>query len=312
MLHTVLGAGGTIAKELGSVLPDYTPQVRWVSRHPQPLQAGDQVIAADLTDAAQTLRAVEGSAVAYLVAGLKYNHNVWREQWPAIMRNVIKACKQSGTKLVFFDNVYSYGKVDGWMTEDTPVNPSSRKGDVRARIAQMLLDEVKAGNLEAMIVRAADFHGAGAQTFMSLMVYPKLIQGKKASWLCNAGVRHSFTYTPDAARATAMLANTATAYHQVWHLPTARDALTGEQYIHLCAEQAGVPPRYRVLSKGMMRLAGLFDPLVRESVEMLYQYEREYLFDSGKFERAFNFTPTPYPEALRSIMEVACARSGVK
>jgi nucleoside-diphosphate-sugar epimerase len=269
MLQTVLGAGGTIANELGNVLPEYSTQVRWVSRKPRPLKEGDQVVTADLTDYHQTVRAIYGSDVAYLVAGLTYDIKVWRKQWPAIMRNVIEACKKNKTKLVFFDNVYSYGKVDGWMTEDTPVNPCSQKGDVRARIAQHLLDEIKTGNIEAMIVRAADFHGPGALNFMDMMVYPKFLESKKASWLCNAKVRHSFTYTPDAGRATAILGNTPTAYNQVWHLPTHRDALTGEQYITTCAVQLRVPPSFRVLGKGMMRLGGLFDPLVRESVEML-------------------------------------------
>jgi hypothetical protein len=98
----------------------------------------DDLASADLLDAKATADAVAGSSVAYLVPGLKYDYRVWREQWPTVMRNAIDACKRHGTALVFFDNVYAYGRVDGLMTEDTPYNPCSRKGEVQAENMEIL------------------------------------------------------------------------------------------------------------------------------------------------------------------------------
>lgn len=53
----------------------------------------------------------------------------------------------------------------------------------------------------------------------------------------------------------------------------------------------------------MVRIAGLFMPVMRETVEMMYQYDRDYVFDSSKFEKRFSFTPCPYREGIRKIVE---------
>src|SRR5215471_17915089 len=156
-MQTIRGANGVIARELSRQLRIYTDRIRQVSRSPKRVNPTDELFSADLLDAQATAAAVAGSSVAYLVAGLKYDYKVWQAQWPQVMRHAIDACKRHGSALVFFDNVYAYGRVEGVMTEATPYNPCSRKGEVRARIATMLMDEVSRGELRAMIVRAADF-----------------------------------------------------------------------------------------------------------------------------------------------------------
>lgn len=160
---TILGAGGVTSNEVAKLLAARKQPFRLVGRHPVSMPGAAEVIVADLSDKEQTLRAVEGSSAVYLLAGLKYDHKLWAEMWPRIMANTIEACKRAGAKLIFFDNVYMYGKVNGAMTEETPFNPSSRKGEVRAKIASSLIDAWKAGNLTAMIARSADFYGPGAQ-----------------------------------------------------------------------------------------------------------------------------------------------------
>ncbi|MDX2287087.1 MAG: NAD-dependent epimerase/dehydratase family protein [Bacteroidia bacterium] len=304
-MQTILGANGVISKNLAQALAGHTSQIRLVSRSPRAVNRGDELFAADLTDAAQTSAAVAGSEIAYLTVGLPYKTAVWQAQWPVVMRNVIDACKQHQVKLVFFDNVYLYGPVSGPMTEETPIRPSSRKGAVRAQIAQMLLDEMRQGNIQALIARAADFYGPDTPlSFVTSTVFVPFSQGKGAMWFVNDQVRHSFTYTPDAGKATALLGNTPSAYGQSWHLPGAPGPLTGREFIAQAAEAFGVPARHQTLAKWMIRMAGLFDPIVRESVEMLYQSEAEYLFDSSKFGRAFpDFQVTSYAAGIRTTAE---------
>jgi nucleoside-diphosphate-sugar epimerase len=298
-MQTILGANGVIGIELARSLAGFTDKIRLVSRHPRRVNPGDETFAADLTDAAAARRAVEGSTVAYLTVGLPYSLSVWRKAWPLIMRNVIDACKKYHCRLVFFDNVYLYGRVRGWMTEETPVQPTSRKGEVRAEIAEMLMSEIRRGGLTALIARSADFYGPQTPSgVVNFLVFENLKKGKKAQWLVNDRVRHSFTYTPDAGKATALLGNSEKAFHQVWHLPTDRNALTGSQFIAAAARELGVAPRYRVLNKGTLRLVGLFNGVVRESIEMLYQNDADYLFDSGKFDRAFDLKATPYEQGI--------------
>ena len=302
-MQTILGANGVIGNELSKLLPQYTDKVRQVSRHPKKVNATDETFAADLLDAKAVSDAVNGSEVAYLVAGLKYDATVWADQWPRVMRNTIDACKRHGTKLVFFDNVYAYGKVDGVMSENTPYNPCSKKGEVRATIATTLMDEVKRGELQAMIVRAADFYGPGAALSLThATVFERLRAGKTPQWVGNAKAVHTFTFTPDAGRSVALLGNTPSAYGQMWHALTSKEDMTGEQFVRLACELAGKPYKLQVAPGWMLSLMGLFIPVLRENKEMMYQFEHDYRFESSKLERALNVQPTDYRTGIKATL----------
>jgi nucleoside-diphosphate-sugar epimerase len=295
---TILGAGGAIGSELVKHLTAGEP-VRLASRNPKLVPGATEAVAADLSNFDDTLKAVSGSRVAFLLAGLKYDLKVWRELWPRIMNNAIEACKRSNTRLVFFDTVYMYGKVEGAMTEETPFRPSSKKGEIRAQIATTLLREMKAGNLTALIARAADFYGPRVQTGIpNKLVFDKFAKGAKAMCLINDSVKHSYTFTPDAARSLVLLADSEDAWNQTWHVPTAPDPPTGKEFIELAAKEFRTQPKYRVISRPMFRVAGWFDTATRELYEMLYECESDYVFDSTKFMKAFHFQPTPYPEGI--------------
>jgi len=304
-MQTILGAGGAIGVQLLRELAAAGETVRLVGRHPRAAAGASETVAADLTDAEQTARAVAGSRVAHLVVGLPYDTALWREQWPRIVRNAIEACKRAGAKLIFFDNVYMYGKVDGPMTEDTPFNPCSRKGEIRAQIAGELLREMQAGALDAIIARAADFYGPQAATSIAqMMVFDRLARGAAASCLGSDALPHSYTYTPDAARAMALLARSATGWNRTWHLPTAAPPPTGREFVQMAAAALGVAPRCRVLGRTLVRIGGWFDAQAREAYEMLYQNEAPYVFDSSRFTQAFGVVPTPYAQGI-----VAAARA---
>ena len=299
-MHTIIGTGGTIGDALTRELVAAGCPVRRVSRHPQPLAGAGETVAADAADPAGLADAVAGSEIAYLTIGLKYDATLWREVWPRIMANTIEACKRAGARLVFFDNVYMYGRVDGPMTEDTPFNPCSKKGEVRALVAQMLLDEIDAGRLTAMIGRAADFYGPGAALGLpNLLVFDRLAKGHKALCLASDSVPHAYTYVPDAVKALSMLVDREDAWNRTWHLPTAGDPPTGGEFIRMAAYAFGVEPKYRVLRPLLVRLAGLMNSDIREVREMLYQNSYPYLFDSWRFEQAFGFTPTSYADGIR-------------
>jgi nucleoside-diphosphate-sugar epimerase len=304
--QTILGSGGGAGSELEKALSQYTNDIRLVSRNPKAAGGGKEPWPADLTSRDDIFKAVEGSAIVYLMVGLKYDIRVWESQWPQLVRNVIDACKSHGAKLVFFDNIYMYDKnfLNG-MTEETPINPPSRKGKVRERIAKMIMDEASAGTLTALIARSADFYGPGLKTSMlTETVFKPLAAGKKANWMGSVNFKHSFTYTPDAGKATALLGNTPDAYGQVWHLPTAPDPFTGKQWIGAIAAAMGKQPKFQAAPKLVVQVMGLFMPIMKEMVEMLYQYDRDYVFDSGRFEKRFGFKPTPYLDGIREVVEI--------
>ena len=303
-LHTILGANGTIAAELIPVLQSNAQKIRLVSRNPKKV-AGAEIFQADVLNRDQVFQAVKGSDFVYLLVGLDYNRKVWRTEWPVIMRNAIDACKAAGARLIFFDNVYMYGRVSGGMTESTPYNPCSVKGKIRAEIDEMLLKEMNSGEIKAMIATSADFYGprTSKTSVASIMIFEKMKNGKSAQWFVNAKQPHSFTYTPDAAVALYMLAGSENAYGQTWHLPTAKPALTGNEFISIAAKYMHAKNKVQVLPKWLVGIIGLFVPVMKELAEMLYQNEFPYVFDSSKFEKAFQFKPTPYEEGIRRTAE---------
>lgn len=298
---TILGAGGAIGNELVTLLAARAEPLRVVGRNPKATPGATETLAADLTDEAQTIRAVAGSSVVHLLVGLKYDHTLWEKAWPRVMSNTIEACKRARAKLLFFDNVYMYGKVSGPMTEETPFNPCSKKGEIRAKVATTLINEWRSGALTAMIARSADFYGPDAQNAVpNLLVFEPFSKKRKASWLVNDSVPHSLTYTRDAAQGLVQLAERDTAWNQTWHVPTTPNPLTGKEFVALVAKEFGVAPKYRVLGRPMLRVAGWFDPLVAESYEMLYQSDAPYVFDSGKFAREFCFAGTSYADGIHA------------
>ncbi len=304
-MQTILGAGGAIGVELAKALPKYTNHIRLVSRNPKKVNPTDELFPADLSKAEDVKNAIRGSLVVYVTIGFPYNLKVWRENWPTFLENVIEACAAEGCKMVFFDNIYMYDKNHlNDMTEETPILPPSKKGQVRAQLANMITDAIKAGKIKALIARSADFYGPGIgnTSMLNETAIKNLAKGKKATWLGSANVKHSFTYTPDAGKATAILGNTVDAFNQVWHLPTAADPYTGQKWIEQIAMALGVEAKYQVVPKWLVRLIGIFVPIMREMPEMMYQYDRDYVFNSQKFEKRFDFKPTSYDEGIREVV----------
>ena len=305
-MQTILGAGGAIGKELAKALTAYTPDIRIMSRSPKKVNDTDTLFQGDLTNSNDVNNAVSNSEVAYLTAGIPYDLKVWQKTWPLIMQNVINACTVSNCRLVFFDNIYLYsGQNLNPIKETNTVDPPSKKGKVRNELVQMIWRAVEQRKLQALIARCADYYGASIQntSLLTETVIKPLSKGATANWLISDKHKHSFTYIVDAGNATALLGNTPNAFGETWHLPTAKNPLTGKEWIELFAREMGVDPKYRVVNKTMVRIIGMFVPAMRESVEMLYQYNKDYVFDSDKFEQRFSFKPTPYLEGVRQIVQ---------
>ncbi|RXZ51718.1 NAD-dependent epimerase/dehydratase family protein, partial [Agromyces binzhouensis] len=284
-------------------------EVRAVSRTPSTApESGVTPVAADLRDAASAADALRGADVAYLTVGLPYTTTAWRRDLPVIVRNAVDGCLTAGARLVYFDNVYAYGRTDGRpMTESTPIRPTSRKGAVRADVLRMLDTARDERGLDLTIGRAADFYGPGATTSaFNMFAIDRVATGKPPMWMFDASLPHSITYTPDIGAGLAVLGTDDRARGRTWHLPTA-PALTGEEYLALAS--GGRLP-HRTMSMGAMRLGALFASGARESLEMAYQYTEPYVFDSSAFEREFGVAPTPYAEGIAASLRTASAKAG--
>ena len=303
-LHTILGANGTIATELIPVLQQNNQQIRLVSRNPK-LVEGAETVAANLLNAQDVMKAIAGSNVVYLLVGLEYNYKVWQRDWPVLMSNVIDACKAAKAKLIFFDNVYPYGIGKTPFTEETQFAPVSRKGKLRAGIDTMLLNEMKSNELDVIITRAADFYGPRVtdKSAPGLLVFSRMKKKQTPQWFVNPNVLRTLSYTPDCAKAIYILSQHADAFNKTWILPAVNPPLTGKQFIAIAAKYMNGKTNVQVLPSWLLGLIGLFNPMMKEIHEMLYQDKYGYVLDSSKFEKVFNFVPTNYEEGIKATAE---------
>jgi nucleoside-diphosphate-sugar epimerase len=303
MNHTILGAGGSVGNSLTNQLLKTHEKIRLVSRSKY-LLPGTESIKADISSYEETLNSIRGSDIVYMCVGLPYDSKLWMELWPKMMKNVIDACKGLDAKLIFFDNAYMYGKVDGKMVETTPYNPCSKKGEVRAKTVMMLEYEISRNNINAIIARSADLYGpySTETSILYLLAIEKYLKGKSAQWLIDINKYHSFTYTIDSANGMIMLANCPDCSNQTWHLPT-YPPLDGETLLHMIAKEIGTYPYYSVLNRLQFKLISIFDKTVAESYEMLYQSEFTYYFDSTKFNTFFDYKPKSYYQGIHDTIE---------
>jgi len=304
MLQTIIGSGGAIGYPLAQELSRYTDKIRLVSRNPKKVNDTDELFPLDANNPGQVDKAIQGSKVVYVTIGFEYNARVWQQTWPPFMQAVIRSCIKHNARLVFFDNVYLYAKTAiPSMTEDSVIQPPSKKGVVRKQLYEMIMKEVGNKSLNALIVRAADFYGPNNQnSALTEMVAKRFMQGKPAQVFGNMNKIHTYGYTPDAAKATALLGNTADAFNQVWHAPTTKEKLTTKKWIDLIAQELNIQPKYQAVPTWMVRMIGLFVPIMKEFPEMMYQYDEDYILDSTKFENRFGWGAISPEEGVRAMV----------
>jgi len=303
--HTILGANGNIATIVSSELDKSGIKVRQFSRSPKKVNPSDELVSGNLLDAKAVSDAVKGSNVVFLLAGIQYKAGIWERDWRKIMRNTLDACIAHGAKLVFFDNMYACDPAQiSHLTEDTPLKATSRKGKVRKQILEMLWNDVKTGNIPALVARAPDFYGPGASnSFLEEIVIKRMKAGKNAQWLYAADKKHSFIYIPDAGKATAFLALQEDSWNQTWNLPTDPSYYSVKEIVEMINHQQNTKLKLQVMPAWLVKSIGIFMPVMKEIVELRYQLESDYCFDSTKIEKTYGLKPTLMKEGLRVCLK---------
>jgi nucleoside-diphosphate-sugar epimerase len=256
-----------------------------------------EVVGGDATDDAFTREASEGASVVYFALNPPYYK--WPELFPPLQAGVLEGAASAGAKLIAMENLYMYGSTDGrQLTEDLPYAPNTRKGRVRARMSEELMEAHSSGRVQLAIGRASDFFGprvlasaAGEQ------VFGRVVQGKSAQVAGDPDQPHTYTYAPDIGRGLVILGEREEALGEAWHLPSP-ETLTTRQFVEMIFEEVGKPARIQAAPKILLRALGLFNPEMREMIEMLYEFEEPFVVDHSKFERAFGEHATPLREAI--------------
>jgi len=297
-LHVVFGMGN-VGQALVVDLTGLGHRVRVVSRHrPVALPDGVEWRRADAGDAGAATEAAAGASVIYQCLNAPYAQ--WATQFPPLQRGVLAAAERNGALLVSLENLYAYGPVDGVpMTEDLPLAASTVKGRTRAAMTRELLDARDAGRVHIAIGRASDFFGAGVTEGSTLgeRVFANALSGRRADFIGDPDLLHTYSYVPDIARGLATLGTDPRAIDQVWHLPGPETATT-RHVLELVADDVGHPVGIRSLSKLALRGLGLFNPVLRSMVEMTYQFDLPFVLDTTHYESTFGTTGTPLHQAV--------------
>jgi len=297
-VHAVFGAGqvgrALITRLVGLGLP-----VRVLSRQ-RPVGLAD-VIDWRETDAADPEAATEaatGASVIYQCLNAPYTD--WPQSFPPLQRGVLAAAERTGALLVSLENLYGYGPTGSEpMTEDLPLSAMTVKGRTRATMTQELLAAAEAGRVRIAIGRASDFFGAGITTGTTLgeRVFANAVAGKRADFIGNPDLAHTYSYVPDIAAGLATLGNDERAVGGVWHLP-GPETVTTRALLELVAGEVGHPVGVRSVPKLAMRALGLFNPTMRELAEMSYEFDEPFVLDTTKYRSTFGTAGTPLPAAI--------------
>jgi nucleoside-diphosphate-sugar epimerase len=280
-LHVVLGATGSIGKAVVAELTARGHEVRAVSRHAE----GPQAFRADITTADGAVAACAGAAVVYQCAQPPYAR--WAEEFVGLTDTVLTGVEKSGARLVMAENLYMYGPVEGPMHEQLPYAAAFPKGQARARVAEMILNAHKDGRIRATLGRSSDYFGPGGlNTTLGPQIFAAAVAGKTARWVGEPDEPHTVAYLPDVAAGLVALGENPKADGYAWHLPVG-PPLTGDEFLALVWQAAGGKPKSAAMGRGLQRLVGAFNPIVKELGETWYQRDRAWIVDDTAFRAAF-------------------------
>jgi nucleoside-diphosphate-sugar epimerase len=296
-LHVVFGTGA-VGMSVMDALVGKGKRVRMVNRSGRArVPHGVEVVGGDATVETFAREASEGASVVYFALNPPYDK--WSELFPPLQAGVLEGTASAGAKLIAMENLYMYGPTGGRpLTEDLPYAPNTRKGAVRARMSEELMEAHSSGRVRVTIGRASDYFGprvlvsaAGEQ------VFGRAVEGNSAQVAGDPDQPHTYTYAPDVGRGLTILGEREEALGQAWHLPSP-ETLTTRQFVEMIFEEVGKPARVQAAPKIVLRAMGLFNAGIREMIEMLYEFEEPFVVDHSKFGQAFGEHATPLKEAI--------------
>ena len=302
--HIVLGVG-QIGSIVARTLRAQGEEVVVVRR-----RAGDVVIRGvevqrgDLADGSFARSIGRGADVVYQCTNPAYH------RWPAELlpnaEGAIAVAQNSGARLIVLDNLYAYGDTGGVpRDESTPMEPVSKKGALRKRMAERYAEVAEQG-LRVSLVRASDFVGAGMdQAVLGERAVKRLLAGSSVEVLGNPDLPHAYSYGPDVAESLIRTARLDTAPFVV-HSPTL-PARSTRAWVEAIARAIGAKPKMLRAPRWLLSAMGLFDPQMGELVEMLYQFESPFLLDDARSRALLNMEPTAFETQIAAIAERARA-----
>ena len=301
-LHVIFGTGA-LAKWTARELVKLGKPVRMVSHSGKAdsrIPVGVEVVKGDAYDVAKNIEVAKGAATVYQCAQPQYHE--WTEKFPPMQKAILDAVAANGAKFIVGDNLYMYGDTNGLpIREDLPYQPHTKKGKVRGEMATAVMEAHRAGKIRAAIGRASNFFGPDDTAVTDYAIRPALA-GKSVNLLGRTDQPHTFSYIADFGKLLATLGTREDTLGQIWFTPSP-EPVTQVELVKIMEETLGQKVKYMAAGKMTMSFLGLFIPAMRESVEMLYEWDKPFIMDSSKAEKAFGWKGTPLKEAMQATVE---------
>lgn len=294
-LAVVFGAGSGLGAEIARQYVQQGRPVRGVTRTGKGIPAGVDSHLADLMDRQAAIDSCRGASTIHLAANVAYPD--WLSAFPTMVANGIAAAEASNAKLVFTDNLYAYGPVDGPVDEGTVERPQGPKEKLRAELGHTLLDAHAHGRARVTIGRVSDYYGPDAR--MSLpdeLIIEPLARGRNPMWFAPLGMPHTFAYSIDTAKALVILGDDPRADGRIFHTPAA-ETLSVSEFIKLAGAVSGRVRRPIRLPATMIRVMALFDRRLRGYGELDHQRTSPWVIDHSAFDHTFGALPVTSHEA---------------
>ena len=303
--HVIFGTGALGLAVMRGLLKR-NRSVRMVNhsgRHNGEISSEVEIVPGDAYNPDFTRTVTKDAAVVYQCAQPPYHE--WAEKFPSLQAAILEGAAVNGAKLIVGENTYMYGDTNGTpLTEDLPYKAHTRKGRVRAEMTEALFAAHKAGKVQVATARGSDFYGPGVLgSVVGERVFVPALQGKTAQFTGKLDVPHTFTFIDDFGEAMAILSEREEALGHAWHVPNDQPTMTQHEFGNMIFQETDRAPKMSGMGGLMMRLGGLFIPAARETVEMMYEFEKPFVIDSSRFEQAFQVKPTPIREGIRRTVE---------
>jgi nucleoside-diphosphate-sugar epimerase len=309
--HVVIGASGGIGSAVTRLLASKGEVVRAVNRSGQmDVPEGVGIMAADATDPNSTRSACEGSAVVYNCVHPTPGEDY--ERFVTMSANILAGAEAAGAKLILAASVYPYGKVDRPMTEDMPDRPVEPTGVLHAKGVEMAMEAHEKGRVRVSVGRSSNYYGPNAgRSYAGDLIFHNALLGEAAMVIGNVDTPHTYTYVDDFATGLVTLGSRDEALGEIWHVPCA-ETITTRQFIEMVYDEAGEETKIRAGTRIPLTFMSLFSSKMKFALKILYQFDRPFIVDHSKYDKAFGSNPTPHLEATKRTLDWYRKKFGIE
>jgi nucleoside-diphosphate-sugar epimerase len=262
---------------------------------------GARLVKADVTDPELTREVCKNVRTVFHCAMPPYTQ--WPEIFPAITYGIMKGAISAQANLVYGDNLYMYGQVNGPIKEDLPYNAKGPKGKIRGQMADKLMQAHNEGKVKVAIGRASDFFGPRViDSILGERVFSPAIANNAINLMGKLDQPHTYTYIKDFAKGLVILSEHENAFGETWHIPSA-ETINMQRFLRKVFTETETFPPVKTAPKFVVNVMALFNPIIRELKEVLHNYQLPYVVDHSKFENAFGNNSTPHKTAIKETVE---------